>query len=140
MIATSTVVIFGLMYLNTYQLDDVFFSETRAYMALMMGSAMAIIVLGFMRGMYPHGRVNLGIFAGSAAVFAVALWLLRSQWAIEDVSYMKAVIPHQSAAILSSSRARISDPRVHKLAEIIISSHRREIEQMKDLINDLEGR
>ena len=29
MIATSTVVMFGLMYLNMYQLDHVFFSETR---------------------------------------------------------------------------------------------------------------
>lgn len=29
MIATSTVAMFGLMYLNTYQIDHVFFSETR---------------------------------------------------------------------------------------------------------------
>jgi hypothetical protein len=41
MIATSTVVMFGLMYLNTYQLDHVFFSETRTYMALVMGATMA---------------------------------------------------------------------------------------------------
>jgi len=31
MISTSTLVMFGLMYLNTYALDHVFFSETRAY-------------------------------------------------------------------------------------------------------------
>ena len=40
MIATSTVVMFGLMYLNTYQLDHVFFSETRAFMAL--GNVMCV--------------------------------------------------------------------------------------------------
>ena len=48
MILTSTIVIFGLMYLNTYQLDHRVFSETRAYMALLMGATMAIIMLGFM--------------------------------------------------------------------------------------------
>jgi len=37
-----------LMYLNTYALDHVFFSETRAYMALVMGATMAIIMLAFM--------------------------------------------------------------------------------------------
>lgn len=36
MIATSTAVMLGLMYLNTYQFDHVYFSETRAYMALVM--------------------------------------------------------------------------------------------------------
>lgn len=54
MIATSTLVMFGLMYLNTYQLDHVFFSETRAYMALVMGASMAIVMLAFMPKMYPR--------------------------------------------------------------------------------------
>jgi len=45
MISTSTLVMFGLMYLNTYALDHVFFSKTRAYMALVMGATMAIIML-----------------------------------------------------------------------------------------------
>lgn len=52
MIVTSTLVMFGLMYLNTYQLDHVFFSETRTYMALVMGAAMAVIMLAYMMGMY----------------------------------------------------------------------------------------
>lgn len=34
MIATSTLVMFGVMYTNTYALDHVFFSETRAVLAL----------------------------------------------------------------------------------------------------------
>ena len=140
MVATSTIVIFGLLYLSTYQLADVFFSETWAYTALIMGSAVAIILLGFTRELYPDRRVNLGIFGGSAAILVVALWLLRSQRTVGDVSYMKAMIPHHSAAILTSNRARISDPRVRKLAEIIISSQGRQIEEMKDLINDMEGR
>ncbi len=140
MILTSTVVMFGLMYLNTLQLDHVFFSETRTYMALVMAAAMAGIMLGFMMGMYRNRRVNLGIFIGSAVLFAVALWLVRSQATVADVSYMKAMIPHHSIAILTSERAHIADPRVRKLADGIIESQRREIDEMKALIADLQSR
>jgi uncharacterized protein (DUF305 family) len=139
MIATSKVVMFGLMYLNTYQLDHVFFSETRTYMALVMGAAMAIIMLTFMLKMHTNRRMNIGIFAGSAIVFAVALWLVRSQATIDEVSYMKAMIPHHSIAILTSERAGISDPRVRKLADQIIESQRQEIAEMKALIKDLQA-
>ena len=138
MIATSTVVMFGLMYLNSYQLDHVFFSETRTYMALVMGASMAVIMLAFMIKMYANRRVNIGIFVASAVVFSFALWLVRSQATIEDVSYMKAMIPHHSIAILTSERAHISDPRVRKLADQIIESQRKEILEMKALIKDLE--
>lgn len=138
MIATSTIVMFGLMYLNTYQIDHIFFSETRAYMALVMGSAMAIIMLAFMSGMYKNRRVNIAIYAGSIIVFVLALWLVRSQATVGDVAWMKAMIPHHSIAILTSERAHITDPRVRKLADGIIDTQRREIDEMKALISDLK--
>ena len=70
MIVTSTVVMFGLMYLNTYETDHIFFSQTRAWMALVMGATMAVIMLAFMLGMYKNAKANLAIFAGSAVVTA----------------------------------------------------------------------
>ena len=140
MIATSTIVMFVLMYLNTYQLDHVFFSETRAYMALMMGATMSVIMLSFMRHMYTDRRVNTGIFASSVLVFVLALWLVRSQATVGDVAWMKAMIPHHSIAILTSERAHISDPRVRTLADGIIETQRKEIAEMKDLISDLESK
>ena len=140
MIATSTVVMFGLMYLNVYQLDHVYFSQTRLYMALIMGAAMAVIMLAFMQNMYQNRRVNLAIYAGSVLVFALALWLVRSQATVEDVSWMRAMIPHHSIAILTSERANISDPRARELADGIIESQRQEIAEMKALIADLENR
>jgi tryptophan-rich sensory protein len=45
MILTSTLVMFILMYLNTYAWEHVFYSETRTYMAIMMGATMAVIML-----------------------------------------------------------------------------------------------
>ncbi|MFC5849900.1 DUF305 domain-containing protein [Deinococcus petrolearius] len=107
MIATSTVVMYGLMYLNTSCWSDVLSSETRVYMALLMGAVMAVIMLGFVRGMYGDRRRNLGSFLGSAAVFALSLWLVRSQATVRDVAWMKAMIPHHSIAILTSERARL---------------------------------
>jgi uncharacterized protein (DUF305 family) len=140
MIATSTAVMFGLMYLNTYALDHVFFSETRVYMAFVMGACMAVIMLGFMMGMYKNKLANIAIFAGSAVVFAGALFLVRSQATVGQVSYMRAMIPHHSIAIMTSERAQITDPRVRKLADEIIEAQRREIAEMKYLIADLEKR
>jgi len=55
------------------------------------------------------------------------------------VSWMKAMIPHHSIAILTSERATITDPRVRELADQIIQSQREEIAQMKQLVNELEG-
>jgi len=86
MIATSTIVMLGLMYLTTFQLGHVYFSETRAYMALVMGAAMAVIMLLFMKKMYADRRMNIGIVALSVVVFGGALWLVRSQETVEDVS------------------------------------------------------
>jgi uncharacterized protein (DUF305 family) len=139
MIATSTAVMFALMYLNTYALDHVFYSQTRTWMALVMGATMAVIMLLFMLRMYENRLVNLGILAASVVVFATALWLVRSQRTVGDVAYMKAMIPHHSIAILTSERANISDPRVRQLADEIIEAQVREIGEMKQLIADLEG-
>lgn len=137
MIATSTVIMYGLMYLNTQRLDHVHFSETRAYMALIMGATMAMVMLLFMRSMYTSRRTNLGILAGSAIVILGSLWLVRSQATVDDASWMRAMIPHHSIAILTSERARIDDPRVRRLADAIIDSQRREIAEMKQLLSDL---
>ena len=137
MIITSTVVMFGLMYLNTYAIDHVFFSETRSYMALYMGAGMAIVMLAFMLGMYNNKKLNVAIFLLAAVLFAVCLYLVRSQSTVSDTAYMKAMIPHHSIAILTSERAGIEDVRVRELADGIIRAQRKEIKEMEWLINDI---
>jgi uncharacterized protein (DUF305 family) len=139
MIATSTVVMFVLMYLNTYALDHVTYSQTRTWMAVYMGAVMAIIMIGYMWSMYENTSVNVAIVVGSAVIFATSLWLVRSQETVGDISYMKAMIPHHSIAIMTSERAQIRDPRVRELADEIIEAQVREIDEMKQLIRDLEN-
>ena len=138
MILASTVLMFGLMYLNTYAIDHVFFSQTRVWMAVVMGAAMGMLMLAFMWSMYPNVRANVVILGASALVFAAALWLVRSQATVDDVSYMKAMIPHHSIAIMTSERAHIRDPRARRLAKQIIDAQRREISEMEYLVADIE--
>lgn len=139
MIIASTLVMFVLMYLNTYAWEHVFFSETRAYMAALMGATMAFVMLAFMWSMYSNGRLNLMIFAGAVIVFALSLWLVRSQATVSGVSYMRAMIPHHSIAVMTSERAQIEDPRVRKLADEIIAAQRREIAEMRYLISEVSA-
>jgi hypothetical protein len=138
MIATSMAAMFALTYVNTYRMADVKWSETRFYMMFVMGAAMAVIMLGFMLGMYRSMKVNAAIVAGSVIVFSLALWLVRSQATVADESYMRAMIPHHSIAILTSSRADLDDVRVRELADQIIEAQKREIEEMNWLLADID--
>lgn len=138
MIATSTAVMLALMYFNTYAWEHILWSETRFYMAFVMGAAMAVIMLSFMKAMYSDPKKNAAIFIGSVVVFVGALWLVRSQQTVDDVAFMKAMIPHHSIAVMTSERAHIRDPRTRELAKDIITAQRREIAEMKYLIADIE--
>lgn len=126
------------MYLNTYQLSHVYFSETRTYMALYMGATMAVIMLLFMLNMYKDKKKNITVLIASVAVFAGSLFLVRSQVTVDDSSWMSAMIPHHSIAILTSDRAKIKDKRVQKLATNIIEAQEREIKEMQWLLKDIE--
>jgi len=138
MIGTSTVIMYGLMYLNTYATDHLYWSETRAYMALIMGSTMAVVMLLFMLHMYRNKAVNVAILAMAGIVFASSLYMVRSQASVDQLDWMKAMIPHHSIAILTSERAGLDDPRVRALADEIVATQRREIAEMKSLIAELE--
>ena len=139
MIGVSTVVMFGMMYLNVYALDHIFFSRTRVFMALMMGAVMAVIMLLFMWKMYENKKINVMILAASLLVFAGSLFMVRSQTTVNDTAWMKAMIPHHSIAILASKRADLKDPEVKKLAEEIIQAQEEEIDKMKKMIKEMEG-
>lgn len=140
MIAVSTAIMLVLMYLTTYQWDHVAWSETRAYMALLMGATMALVMLAFMLHMYTSRTANIAIAATAVVVWSGSLYLVRSQATVDDLDYMKAMIPHHSIAVLTSRRARIEDPRVRKLADQIIATQMREIAEMKALISELGSR
>lgn len=138
MIGTSMLVMFFLMYLNSYQIIDHFwFSETRMYMTLIMGGAMIIIMLLYMLKMYSDKKTNVAIIFGGFILIVASVILVRSQVTVDDVDYMEGMIPHHSIAILTSERALIEDARVRELADGIKDAQLKEIKEMEWLINDI---
>lgn len=138
MITTSAILMYGIMFLNTYQFDHVYFSEMRLYMTILSTAVMAVVMLGFMRHMLQDKKKNIAILVVSALVFVTSFFLMRNQTTIDEVDYMQAMIPHHSIAILTSKRANIEDQRVRQLADDIIEAQEREIAEMKELIEELK--
>ena len=132
------IAMYVLMYAMVDRFDNVYPNLNQFYMAGLMTAPMVIIELALMWSMYRSAAANLGIVLAGVLVFAGALWLVRSQETVDDLSYMKAMIPHHSIAIMTSERAHIRDPRVRELADRIIEAQVREIGEMKALIADLE--
>ncbi|SFN52484.1 hypothetical protein SAMN04488695_102101 [Proteiniclasticum ruminis] len=75
MILTSTFIMYWLMYLNLYEASHVEISQTRLFMALNMGSLMAVVMLLFMWKMYDDKKKNTMILGISAVVFFLSLFL-----------------------------------------------------------------
>jgi hypothetical protein len=138
MMTISFVIMYAVMYLNVDRFEHVYLSLTRLYMTLLMVAPMALVMLGFMRGMYKDKRLNVLIIGASIVVFVLALVFLRNQTFIGERQYMKAMIPHHSSAILTSKNADLQTAQVKKLSKDIIEAQEREIREMKDLLDKTE--
>ncbi|MCO5733407.1 DUF305 domain-containing protein [Rhizobium sp. SSA_523] len=138
MVAASSGTMLGLMYLNTYSFQHITFTQTRIWMALLMGATMTFLMLIFMWHMYKSKIANFAIIATALMAYSTFSWLVRSQATVSDADYMKAMIPHHSIAVLTSTGADSKDPRVRDLANRIIQAQVEEFAETKRLINSLE--
>ena len=137
MIATSTIIMFFLMYQLVYSADHAMFSLNRLLSSLIMGAVMTIVMLGFMWKMYPGQGAKVAVLVVAALAAVGLLAINRGQALVGDSAFMKAMIPHHSIAINNARKASISDPRVRELADKIITSQVREIAEMKALLRDI---
>lgn len=79
-------------------------------MALLMGAAMALVMLAFMRSMmYKSRTLNLVVVALALVLGGTASYLSRSQALVDDQAYMRGMIPHHSIAM---PNARYRDAHV----------------------------
>jgi len=139
MMAVSFVIMYGVMFLNVWEGSHIMLSLTRTYMTILMVAPMAISMMLFMWGMYKNKKANYAIIISAIVLFALCLYALRAQKPIGDVQWMKAMIPHHSSAILTSSRANFEDAEVQKLANEIIKAQEKEIAEMKNMLDRLEN-
>ncbi|MFW2513288.1 DUF305 domain-containing protein [Demequina sp. SO4-13] len=137
MILTGMVVMYGVMYVGSWEWGHVRWSESRLFMALTMGGSMGLVMIAWMLNMYKNAKANIAVVAISALVLAGGIALDRSQATVDDTSYMSAMIPHHSLAITRSERANLDDVRVCELAVEISEAQRREIFEMDWLIEDI---
>jgi len=137
MIATAMLVMYWVTFVGSYQFDHVRFSQSRVFMALVMGGTMGLVMLGWMLNMYKNTKANIAIVAVSLLLMGVGTFLDRSQSTVGDVSFMRAMIPHHSLAITRAERFNVDDYRVCELAVEISEAQRREIDEMDWLIEDI---
>ena len=138
MILTAMVVMYWTMFAGTWEWSHVRWSESRLFMALTMGGTMGLVMLAWMLNMYKNMKGNIAIVVASLLLLGVGVFLDRSQATVQDVGWMRAMIPHHSLAITRSERAAITDVRVCQLALDISEAQRREIDEMDWLIEDIQ--
>ena len=138
MIATSMFFMYWVMFVGSYELSHIRFSQSRIFMALVMGGTMGLVMLAWMLNMYRNTKANIAIVVVSLLLMGLGTYLDRSQATVGDVSFMRAMIPHHSLAITRSERFDVKDVRVCDLAVEISEAQRREIDEMDWLIDDIQ--
>ncbi len=131
---------YAVMFLNVDDSSHIYLSLTRFYMTLLMVSPMAVLMLLLMPMMYTEKKKNNIILMSSTLVFVAALVGLRNQVFVSDSQYMKAMIPHHSSAIMVSRKSNLQDPELKKLSKGIIESQKKEIAEMKAILERIESK
>jgi uncharacterized protein (DUF305 family) len=135
----SFVAMYFLMFTMVDTFADFFNNLNMGYMALTMLAPMGAIMLATMPGMYPNRRLNIGIYTLCLVVFVVALAGIRTQTPIGDRQFIASMIPHHSGAILMCREAQLDDAELRTLCETIRDGQRREIEQMRAILERLNS-
>lgn len=133
----NAVIMYLVMYVMIDRLESFYLNINNVYMTIMMVAPMLIVMLLLMRSMYPNQRLNIGLIATAALLFVASFFLIRQQWPVDDVQFLRFMIPHHSGAILMCDQAQITDPEIKTLCGQIIESQQSEIDQMRSILDRL---
>ena len=136
MIVLSFISMYVLMYSMVHSFADVYNSLNQVYMAGLMTAPMVVIELWLMSSMYKDKRLNAVAIVVSVAAGILFFAFIRQQTLISDQQFLRSMIPHHSGAILMCEDASLQDQRIKDLCTEIISSQRREIDQMRALLEE----
>lgn len=142
--AIMAVVMFAAMYFIMYAmidgLNNLIHNINNLYMTLLMVSAMLIIEIWIMKGMYENKKINWGIIIISAAIGIFSWFGIREQINVGDKQFVKGMIPHHAAAVLMSEKANLTDPELIQLQKNILKTQAEEIEFMKRKLKEFENK
>lgn len=136
MAALSFAAMYLLMYAMVESWSHALANLNKAYMAGLMTAPMVVFELLLMRGMYQNARWNAALLGASVVVGIACFAFIRGQVGITDRQFLRSMIPHHSGAILMCTEAPIQDRAIRALCEEIVASQRREITQMKALLDN----
>lgn len=133
----SGVIMYLVMFVMIDGLDSFYNNLNMLYMTVMMVAPMVVLMIVAMRHMFPSRAAN-GLIIGAAAIaFLGAFALIRTQTTIGDRAFLRSMIPHHSGAVLMCREADLQDPEIKQLCGQIIESQKREIDQMKGMLERL---
>ncbi len=138
MIVISFIAMYVLMYAMVNSFANAVPNINQFYMAGLMTAAMTIIEIFVMGAMYMNKKLNAIIISLSFVVLIGFFVFIQQQTGVSDKQFLKGMIPHHAAAILMSEKSTTQDPEIKKLQNDIISSQRKEIEQMKAKLKELD--
>ena len=132
------------MYFMMYSMIDGLYNLipniNNLYMTLLMVSAMLVIELLIMKGMYENKKINLAIIIVSLVIGSFSWFGIREQINVGDKQFVKGMIPHHAAAVLMSEKARLTDPELIRLQKDILETKAKEIEFMKRKLKEFENK
>lgn len=131
MVVLSFIAMYILMYAMVNRLENGLPNINQFYMAGLMTSAMVIVELAIMFGMYHNRKLNVIIIAVSAVALIGFFVAIQRQTGVGNKQFLKSMIPHHSAAILMCKEADLDDPEIKQLCDQIIAGQLVEIDQMK---------
>lgn len=142
--AVMAVAMFAAMYFIMYAmidgLNNLIPNINNLYMTLLMVSAMLIIELLIMKGMYQNKKINWAIITVSLAIGIFSWFGIREQLFVGDKEFVKGMIPHHAAAVLMSEKAKLTDPELIELQKNILETQAKEIELMKRKLKEFENK
>jgi len=130
----DSVIMFFVMYAMIDTIQHLYLNNNNLYMTLMMVAPMALVMLISMRHMYQNKQLNIALYVLFAVVFLVSTYAMRTQAAVNDKQFLRAMIPHHSGAVLMCREASITDPEIVELCKGITESQSREIKQMETIL------
>jgi hypothetical protein len=133
----SGIVMYLVMFVMIDSLSSFYNNLNMFYMTLTMIAPMVVFMILGMRHMFGSRALNSAILVGAAVAFVGSYALIRTQTTIGDRAFLRSMIPHHSGAILMCREASLRDPEIVKLCSDIVESQRREIDQMKAILERL---
>src|SRR3546814_16233599 len=138
MAVLSFLFMYILMYAMVDSIKNVYTNINQCYMASLMAMPMIIIELLLMGKMYSNKKLNAVLITLSSLALVGFFLLIQNQIAVSDRQFLKGMIPHHAAAILMSDQSQVEAPVIHKLKLEIIYSQQRQLDWMKDQLEELE--